>query len=122
MFVIYLRTIYVKRDTKPVTRCYVSLSDVRPNMGFAFNDWSEYRLTAKAFGICPHRNCSHQLTGGYSERSVTSHANKQNKLHGLSPRANYTDRRLSAKLVPNFADRACHVVSVTSPTAVFSDF
>jgi hypothetical protein len=25
------------------------------------------------------------------------------------------DRRLSAKLVPNFADRVCHVVSVTDP-------
>jgi hypothetical protein len=26
-----------------------------------------------------------------------------------------SDRRLSAKLVPNFADRGCHVVSVTDP-------
>jgi hypothetical protein len=26
-----------------------------------------------------------------------------------------SDRRLSAKLVPNFADRECHVVSVTDP-------
>jgi hypothetical protein len=26
-----------------------------------------------------------------------------------------TDRRLSAKLVPTFADRGCHVVSVTDP-------
>jgi hypothetical protein len=43
----------------------------------------------------------------------------QSKLRGLSPRANYTarqsDRLLSAKLVPNFADRKCHVVSVTDP-------
>jgi hypothetical protein len=37
------------------------------------------------------------------------------KLRGLSPRANYTDRRLSAKLVPTFADKECHVVSVTDP-------
>jgi hypothetical protein len=38
------------------------------------------------------------------------------KLNGLSPQANYTDRdlRLSAKLVPTFADRGCHVVSVIS--------
>jgi hypothetical protein len=38
--------------------------------------------------------------------------------YGLSPLANYTepsDRRLSAKLVPSFADRRCHVVSVTDP-------
>jgi hypothetical protein len=34
------------------------------------------------------------------------------------------DRRLSAKLVPNFADRGCHVVNVTDPygrTLVFLD-
>jgi hypothetical protein len=40
------------------------------------------------------------------------------KLHGLSPRANYTrtsDRRLSAKRLPTFADKGCHVVSVTDP-------
>jgi hypothetical protein len=36
------------------------------------------------------------------------------KLRGLSPRANYT-YRLSAKLVPTFVDRVCHVVRVTDP-------
>jgi hypothetical protein len=36
------------------------------------------------------------------------------KLRGLSPWANYTDRRLSAKLVPTFAGRGYHLVSVTS--------
>jgi hypothetical protein len=44
---------------------------------------------------------------------------QKSKLRGLSLRANYTDlssdRRLSAKLVPTFADRWCHVVSVTDP-------
>jgi CBS-domain-containing membrane protein len=43
----------------------------------------------------------------------------QNRLRGLSPRANYTDRpsdrRLSAELLPIFADRGFHVVSVTDP-------
>jgi hypothetical protein len=38
---------------------------------------------------------------------------QQNKLRGLSPRANYTDRSLSAKLVPTFADKGCCVVSTT---------
>jgi hypothetical protein len=36
----------------------------------------------------------------------------------FSPQANYTDRgdrRMSAKLVPTFADRGCHVVSATDP-------
>jgi hypothetical protein len=32
------------------------------------------------------------------------------------------DRRLSAKLVPTFADRGCHVVSVTDPYGRFLDF
>jgi hypothetical protein len=35
-------------------------------------------------------------------------------LRGLSPQANYTDRA-TAKLVLTFADRECHVVSVTDP-------
>jgi hypothetical protein len=29
--------------------------------------------------------------------------NKQNKLRGFSPQANYIDRHLSAKLVPTFS-------------------
>jgi hypothetical protein len=37
------------------------------------------------------------------------------KLHGLSPRANYTDRATAACRLPTFADRGCHVVSVTDP-------
>jgi CBS domain containing-hemolysin-like protein len=39
----------------------------------------------------------------------------QTKLRGLSPLENYTDRRLSAKLMPTFADRECHMVCVTDP-------
>jgi hypothetical protein len=41
-----------------------------------------------------------------------------NKRHGLSPRANYTDRATAAcrqMLVPTFADRGCRVVSATDP-------
>jgi hypothetical protein len=41
--------------------------------------------------------------------------NRPTLLRGLSPQANYTDRRLSAKLVPTCADRGCYVVSVTEP-------
>jgi hypothetical protein len=33
----------------------------------------------------------------------------------LSELYRQSDRRLSAKLVPTFADRGCHVVSVTNP-------
>jgi hypothetical protein len=39
-----------------------------------------------------------------------------NKLCGLSPRPNYMDdHRFLIKLVPTFADRECHIVSVTDP-------
>jgi hypothetical protein len=46
--------------------------------------------------------------------------NKQtkNKLHGLESVSELhrpSTRRLSAKLVPTFADRGCHVVSVMDP-------
>jgi hypothetical protein len=40
----------------------------------------------------------------------------ETKLHGLRPR----DHRLSVKLVPNFADKGCHVVSVTNPLLTYS--
>jgi hypothetical protein len=37
------------------------------------------------------------------------------KLRGLSSRANYTDRRLSAKLMTTFSERGCRVVSLLDP-------
>jgi hypothetical protein len=43
---------------------------------------------------------------------------KKTKLHGLSPRANYTDRETAACRRCDcqlFADRGCHVVSMTDP-------
>jgi hypothetical protein len=43
---------------------------------------------------------------------------KKKKLHGLSPRANYTNRATAACRQSDcqlFADRGCHVVSVTDP-------
>jgi hypothetical protein len=48
---------------------------------------------------------------------------KQNKLRGLSPRENYTDRHLSAKIVPTFADSGVsRTQRSVSPTAAFSAF
>jgi hypothetical protein len=44
--------------------------------------------------------------------------NKKTKLHGLSPRVNYTDRATEACRRSDcqlFTDRGCHVVSVTDP-------
>jgi hypothetical protein len=46
-----------------------------------------------------------------------------NQLRGFSPRTNYTDRRLSAKLMPTFTDRGVsHGQCDGSPTAVISNF
>jgi hypothetical protein len=47
------------------------------------------------------------------------------KLHGLSPRANYTDRATATCRRSNcqlFADRGCHVVSVTDPCGLILGF
>jgi hypothetical protein len=37
------------------------------------------------------------------------------KLRGLSPQANYSDRRLAAKLMTTSADIGCNVVIVADP-------
>jgi hypothetical protein len=57
------------------------------------------------------------LRQGLRVQDKTSVSAHRNKLRGLGLRANYTDRETaaSAKLVPTFADRGCHVVSVTEP-------
>jgi hypothetical protein len=50
---------------------------------------------------------------------------KKTKLHGLSPRANYTDKATAACRRSDyqlFADRGCHVVSVTDPYDRILDF
>jgi hypothetical protein len=40
---------------------------------------------------------------------------EEKELRGFSPQANYTDRSMSAKLVPTLVDRGCRVVSATDP-------
>jgi hypothetical protein len=37
------------------------------------------------------------------------------KFCGLSPRAKSSGRRLSAKLMPIFVDKRCHVISMADP-------
>jgi hypothetical protein len=49
---------------------------------------------------------------------VSSILKLKTELHGLSPRANYTDRATAAYRRSDcqlFADRGCHVISVTDP-------
>jgi hypothetical protein len=61
------------------------------------------------------------LEAGWAPESVWTL--KKNSV-AFSPQANYTDsdRRLSEKLMPTFADRGCRVVSATDPPAVNSVF
>jgi hypothetical protein len=65
--------------------------------------------------------CVHSFT---CEAYVVSISSKQKiNLRGLSPLANYTNRVTAVcwwKLVPAFADRGCHVVSVTGPLRPYS--
>jgi hypothetical protein len=65
-----------------------------------------------------------EFQDGGSLYSVLVVATKQETdwLRGLSPRANYTYRRLSAKLVPTFADKGCRVVSAADPYGRILDF
>jgi hypothetical protein len=44
------------------------------------------------------------------------------KLRSLSPRENYTDHRFPVKLAQTFADRRCHMDSVTDPYGRILEF
>jgi hypothetical protein len=52
---------------------------------------------------------------GYQASFSPSICFLQAELRGLGPQVYYTDRRMSGKLVPTFADRGCRVVSATDP-------
>jgi hypothetical protein len=57
--------------------------------------------------------------------SCVEHVIKKTKLNGLSPRANYTDRATAACRQSDcqlFADKECHVDSVTDPYGPILDF
>jgi hypothetical protein len=69
--------------------------------------------------------CSREL----DIRAILTHMNSADaktklKLNSVafSPQANYTDRRLLAKLVQTFADRGCRVVSAMDPPSINSVF
>jgi hypothetical protein len=52
----------------------------------------------------------------FCRNKISSKNKTKTKLHGLSPRANYTDRATAAcRRCQLFADRGCHMVSVTYP-------
>jgi hypothetical protein len=60
----------------------------------------------------------HWQSSKYSQSSYIINKRLQKKLHGLSPRANYTDRATTACRRSDcqlFADRGCYVIRVTDP-------
>jgi hypothetical protein len=74
-----------------------------PNQFNQFHIWTHY-FFATNFNITPSASRVHSMP-----RKKTPWPESANELYRPS------DRRLSAKLVPTFADRGCHVVSVTDP-------
>jgi hypothetical protein len=72
-----------------------------------------------------HRRAFFRLSLGPTVLLRCSYVAKKTKLHGLSPRANRTDRATAACRRSDcrlFADRGCHVVSVTDPYGRVLDF
>jgi hypothetical protein len=59
---------------------------------------------------------SEEVTHTHTQKKKTPWPESVRELYRLS------DRRLSAKLVPTFADRGCHVVNVTATSAIVSAF
>jgi hypothetical protein len=68
--------------------------------------------------LCPLLFCTHQwpLLAFFPDMNKLI---KTKNSVAFSPQVNYTDRpsdrRMSAKLLPTFADRGCRVVSATDP-------
>jgi hypothetical protein len=85
----------------------------------------QYLHEEKQYGREVLLHCGYTLPirGRYAQNSYPFPV--RTKLRGLSPQSELfppSDRRLSVKLVSTFADRRCHVVSVTDPQAVFLVF
>jgi hypothetical protein len=79
------------------------------------------------WGFLFHKGRSLSATCHFPSIGGVSRRNKQktNNLSGLSPRASYTARATAAflaKLVPTFADRGYHVVSLTDSYGHILDF
>jgi hypothetical protein len=78
---------------------------------------SAAHISACGVAHCMWINCTYLKQHG--EGLWRCNCNKQtNKLHGLSPRANYTDRATAACQRSDcqlFADRGRHVISMTDP-------
>jgi hypothetical protein len=76
-------------------------------------------IQSRSSWFSPHTASSYQEVALYYMPNDDDDNNSNNKkLHGLSPRVNYTDRATAACRLSDCqhsADRGCHVVSVTNP-------
>jgi hypothetical protein len=70
-------------------------------------------ITVLRLGIA--KETKYTFRTGTSHVHIILHYSDKTVLRGLSLRANHTIRRLSAKLVPTFADGGCYMVSVMDP-------
>jgi hypothetical protein len=101
-----------------------------------FIEWPRYEIISGTGGIAaldgdvwlvsrPGHITAHPVFVGYWRPQSLHVLKLKTKLHGLSPRANYTDwatapcRRRDCQL---FADRGCHVVGVADPYGRILDF
>jgi hypothetical protein len=121
-----------KRNTVKTERVYGYVTDERMQKGFhkkGKDTKAEVDLRAVLFKLfcsrTPRCNYSSTLYPQSCCSVIQDIQTKTNKLRGLSPQANYTNRDclLSAKLVPTFADRGVlRSQRGGSPTAVISVF
>jgi hypothetical protein len=79
-----------------------------------------HRVRGRIYEICLCRwdviSCHYMLI--HTGCVISDHSHIKTKLHGLSPRPNSTERATAACRQSDcqlFADRGCHVVSVTDP-------
>jgi hypothetical protein len=100
---------FVFHIPSPASRCWNFILKSTTIVCFKFKSNSN----SAPFSIYGSQQCYRSVLKKRSNK-----LRKETKLRGFSPQAKYTwlsDRRLSAKLVPTFADRGCHMVSATDP-------
>jgi hypothetical protein len=71
---------------------------------------------------CPRKEHKLQVIESKLRRNVLNHHNDSMALQSASGPYLSSDRRLSTKLVPTFADRGCHVVRAANPHGRNFDF
>jgi hypothetical protein len=90
------------------------------SMAFTVTVWNTLFLSQTTHGVSITKTNQLLVSGNNPRLLWESHETQTNKKQTPWPQSaselyRPSDRRLLAKLVPTFADRRCHVVSVTDP-------